>query len=357
MPEALVPDGETAGSSVEAAGERCGVLSGGNWIIDHVKVIDRFPAQDTLVNMLGQSLGTGGSPYNVLLDLAKLGASFPLEGIGLLGDDEDGQTILADCAAHVIDATRMQVTPEAGTSFTDVMTVQSTGRRTFFHFRGANALLDESHFRLESSRARLFHLGYLLLLDKLDIVDEDGRTGASRLLEKARQRGFLTSVDVVSEHSDRFVAVVRPVLPHVDILILNEFEAGASTGMTLLDGDAVDPDLALEAAGCLLDYGVHQWVIIHYPAGAVARHRDGRTARQGRVEVSSEEIRSTVGAGDAFASGLLFGLHEGWDMPRCLRLAACTAASNLYGATCTDSVRSVDACLALGEKLGYRATG
>ena len=52
---------------------RSGILAGGNWIIDQVKLIDVFPRPESLANILRQEQGSGGSPYNVLIDLAKLG--------------------------------------------------------------------------------------------------------------------------------------------------------------------------------------------------------------------------------------------------------------------------------------------
>jgi len=67
---------------------------------------------------------------------ARLGASFPLEAVGLVGDDENGRTILADCHAHHIDI-RQCDDLVAATTNTDVMTVEGTGRATFFHQRGA----------------------------------------------------------------------------------------------------------------------------------------------------------------------------------------------------------------------------
>jgi hypothetical protein len=73
--------------------ERSGLLSGGNWIIDQVKIIDVYPKHEQLANIYSQSQGTGGSPYNVLLDLAKMGAKFPLEGAGLVGQDSLGNTL------------------------------------------------------------------------------------------------------------------------------------------------------------------------------------------------------------------------------------------------------------------------
>jgi len=67
-----------------AHSKRSGILAGGNWIIDQVKIIDVFPKRESLANILSQSQGTGGAPYNVAINLAKLGAPFPLAGAGLV---------------------------------------------------------------------------------------------------------------------------------------------------------------------------------------------------------------------------------------------------------------------------------
>lgn len=333
---------------------RQGVLAGGNWIIDHVKIIDHFPAQDTLANILSESDGSGGSPYNILIDLAKLGAGFPLEAAGLVGEDQDGKTIVTDCANHGIVTTALRHTPAAPTSYTDVMTVRDTGRRTFYHCRGANALLDESHFDLAASRARIFHIGYLLLLDKLDAISEDGTTGASRLLEKAAALGFKTSADLVSEDSDRFAEVVRPVLPHLDYLILNEFEAARSTGVEITVDGTIRADRLSEAAAKLLQAGVREWVVIHFPEGAFARHSSGEEATHGSVNLPPSYIKGAAGAGDAFAAGTLLGLHDGLPILECLRIAVCAAASNLSHPTCTGGILPLADCLKLGETHGFR---
>lgn len=147
---------------------RTGLIAGGNWIIDHVKLIDAWPAQDTLANIPHAVVGNGGSPYNILQDLARLRASFPLAAIGLVGDDADGRRILDDCRAQGIDVAQLHTTAEAPTSYTDVMSVQGTTHRTYFHQRGANARLGPEHFDFAATTAKIFHLGYLLLLDRLD---------------------------------------------------------------------------------------------------------------------------------------------------------------------------------------------
>ena len=185
---------------------RRGILAGGNWIVDLLKTVDVYPAQDALANILHESTGNGGSPFNILADLALLGVDYPLMGIGLTGDDADGAWIRERCAGLGIDVSRLGVHSGAHTSYTVVVTAQATGRRTFFHQRGANAFLTPDRFDFTDCTARIFHLGYLLLLDGLDAPDPEYGTAAARVLAQAGRAGCRTSVDVVSEDSDRFAA-------------------------------------------------------------------------------------------------------------------------------------------------------
>src|SRR6476469_549350 len=125
---------------MKSKNSRCGLLAGGNWIIDQVKLIDVYPQPEQLGNIQGQSEGTGGAPFNVLIDLARSGAPFPLYGAGLVGEDALGEEILKTCREHNVDTRYLIPTHKAPSSYTDVMTEKSGGRRTFFHARGANAL-------------------------------------------------------------------------------------------------------------------------------------------------------------------------------------------------------------------------
>ena len=72
--------------------ERSGLLAAGNFIVDRFKIIDYYPREEMLASILRESSGNGGGPYNILKDLAKMGADFPLAAAGLLGDDETGES-------------------------------------------------------------------------------------------------------------------------------------------------------------------------------------------------------------------------------------------------------------------------
>ncbi len=333
---------------------RRGLLAGGNWIVDQVKMIDVYPQPEQLGNIRGQSQGTGGAPYNVLIGLARAGAPFPLAGAGLVGRDALGQQILEDCRRHEIDVRHLAMTPKAPTSYTDVMTEQGHGRRTFFHARGANALWRGEDLDFAKIGSRIFHLGYLLLLDALD--EPDGRYGtkAARLLAEAQAAGIKTSVDVVSEDSDRFARIVCPALKQVDYCILNEIEAGKTTGFKIRQADGQLDTVALRhAAGALLQQGVRELVIVHFPEGAFARTRKGDDFWQSSLKLPPKYIAGTAGAGDAFCGGVLLGLHEGWQLQRCLLTGVCLAASSLSDATCTAGVKSLNQSVALARKFGF----
>jgi sugar/nucleoside kinase (ribokinase family) len=343
------------GSMRKNAAQRKGLLAGGNWIIDQVKMIDVYPQPEQLANIRDQAQGTGGAPYNVLVDLAKLGAPFPLFGAGLVGKDPLGESILENCRTLGIDTRHLRATPEASTSYTDVMTELGHGRRTFFHNRGANVLWNGSELDFEKSKARIFHLGYILLLDALDAPDKVYGTKAARLLSEAQAAGLKTSVDVVSEESNRFNRVVTPALKYTDYCILNEIEAGRTAGFQVRQPSGTLDTVALRhAAGALLQHGVHELVVIHFPEGAFARTRKGDDFWQASLNVPGKWIQGTAGAGDAFCAGVLLGLHDGWAIQRCLLTGVCIAAACLAHPTCTAGVGTLDQALALAKRFKFR---
>lgn len=332
---------------------RRGLLAAGNFIVDYVKVIDAYPQQDMLANIVGESRANGGGPYNVLKDLAAMKAGFPLEACGLVGDDANGQWIRRDCEAHGIGTAQLHLSKDHPTSYTDAMTVKDTGRRTFFHCRGANAHFDLRHLDFTRTRARILHLGYLLLLDRLDTF-EGGQTLAAKLLFNARSAGLETTVDMVSASHPDFQKIARSPLPLTDHLFVNEVEAGRTLGRTLAVDDAAG---LLNAAEELLALGVRQTVTIHTEHGAVSATKEGLRCLQPSLKLPVGFSQGATGAGDAFAAGMLYGLHEGWELQERLRLAVCTAAACLTDPTPSNGLLPVAECRALADRFGFGTFG
>jgi sugar/nucleoside kinase (ribokinase family) len=332
-----------------------GVLCAGTVLVDVAKVIDAYPALDHLATIEQVSLSTGGPGLNMAVDLRMLGAAFPIGVLGAVGDDEHAAFILAECVRLGIDTTGVRKLAGAVTSFTDGMIERDGGRRTFFHHSGANALFDASGAELGG--ARILHAGAPGIHPVMDRATPGGGNGWSALLRRAQAAGLHTNLEMVSLAPDRTAEVTRPCLPCLDSIVINELEAGALTGIKAsvptADGPVDWPAMEAMALG-LIDQGVSALAVVHFPAGCVAAAPGGRTWRQGSVRLPREQVRSTTGAGDAFAAGVILGLHEGWPAERCLRLAVASAAACVRSPNTSDGIRPAEQCLAEADRAGYR---
>lgn len=315
---------------------RRGIISCGNWLIDHVKMIESWPDRGNLSTIRSVSDDVlGGCSHNVLVGLSRLETGLPLWAGGIVGNDADGRLILEEIKKHHIDPTHMSVRNGVTTSFTDVMSEAQTGVRTFFHYRGSNSLLDYPDFVDINVPAKIFHLGYLLLLDKLDSPDPEYGTVAARVLQLLKDKGYQTSIDVVSEQGDRFRKIITPSLKYVDHMICNEVEASACSHISLRESTTLYTERLPEVARYLFSQGVHQTVVIHYPEGGFAMRRNGEQAYVPSFRVSPEDIKSSVGAGDAFCSASLYAIHEGWSLEDMLTLSNANARFNLFSGSST----------------------
>ena len=232
------------------------------------------------------------------------------------------------------------------------MTEREGGRRTFFHNRGANATWDGSEIDFSTSSAKIFHLGYLLLLDAIDQSEPEYGTVGAALLAKAKAAGMKTSIDVVSEDSDRFAKIIGPALKQVDYCILNEVEGSKVTGIKVRENGKLLNEGIEETASKLFDLGVGDLVAIHFPEGSYAQSKDGEKVWHGSLALPMGYIKGAAGAGDAFCAGVLFGVHENWSLEKSLLTGTCAATACMSDPTCTDGLRSLDECLALAEEFG-----
>jgi sugar/nucleoside kinase (ribokinase family) len=307
-----------------------GIISAGNWLVDMLKFIQKYPTAGNLTTIEREDIGLGGCSHNVLVDLAKMQTGLPLYAGGCVGYDANGDYVLNEIKKNNIDARYMQRIEGVSTSYTDVMIALDGTSRTFFHNKGANACLGFEHVENINVPAKIFHLGYLLLLDKLDAEDAEYGVKAARVLHHLQKKGYETSVDVVSEEGQRFKKVISPCLPYIDYLIVNEIEAGGCYGESLRDESGkIKFDKVKAALIFLLKEGVNRVCVIHFPEGGYAMRKTGESHYEPSLRLSFDEIVSPVGAGDAFCAGMLYMLHEERPLRECLIFANTSARFNL----------------------------
>jgi sugar/nucleoside kinase (ribokinase family) len=150
------------------------------------------------------------------IGLKRIDPQIPIFAIGRVGKDSEGDFALDVMAREGVDTSHIIRSDTERTGFTDVMSV-SGGQRTFFTHAGRGGSFGYDDISWDDLRCRMLHLGYFLLLDRVDAGD------GVRILQKAKEQGIMTSIDLVSENSDRYSHVL-PSLPYVDNLILNELD-------------------------------------------------------------------------------------------------------------------------------------
>ena len=174
--------------------------------------------------------------------------------------------------------------------------------------------------------------------------DEEYGTRSARLLAQMRELGFLTSLDLVSRKGDpRYQPLVLPCLKHLDYLVINELEAGEFSGLPMrTDVDAPHVDNIAAAAAQLLAAGVRQRVVIHCPEGAWGLAAGSAGAWIPSRKLSQSEIVGSVGAGDAFCAGFLYGSHEAWPLQQSIQLAHACARASLLCAKAIDGAKTLE---------------
>jgi len=334
---------------------RQGIACGGVWVVDTVKVIDHYPQENSIAYISDMSRGGGGLAHNVVIDLATFDSNLPLYALGLLGNDSYGDYLVELCRRFPnINLDQLRRTDLAGTSYTDVFSIKGTGRRTYFHYKGTNSLFLPNHVDVEYLPVKMFHLGYLLLMDAMDQPDAEFGTVAARLLAQLQSQGIKTSIDLVSENSNRFGQIVPPALKYTDYCIINDWEAEKLTGIPLRAGSKLIPENLGRIGAAILSFGVKDLVVIHFPEGGYLLSRDGVEILQPSLAVTEDFIVGSTGAGDAYCAGILYGLYHGWNHDRTLRFATCAGAMNLSDLTTTGGSKSWQEVLQLETRFPYR---
>ena len=328
--------------------KRYGICVAGTLIADEFHRVDSYPSEGMLATVRETDTHVGGSG-NLIIDLARLDASLPIKVCAVVGEDDSGERLLKALGSYPNIDTG-DVVREGESSVTLVFNAADSKQRTFFYIPGASDVFDASSIRWENINSAVFHLEYLLLMKRVDAPDPEYGTHGARILKTAREHGMLTSIDMFSEISDRLKSVVLPALRFTDVCCINEVEAEAVTGVKLPKDGAVSEEWAREALSELCRLGVSDWAVIHSPRISYGLDREAeKFFTVESLKLPEGYVKGTTGAGDAFCSGILYGLQARWSLGEAMRLAVAAAACSLSEDNGTDGMRSADEAMRLWE--------
>lgn len=332
-------------------GTRRGIAIAGFLVADIVKTIDKYPSVGMLAKILEISMSVGGCVSNTAIDLIKIDRSLPVSVLGKIGDDEYGRFLLSSFGKYGIECSGMMISKTQSTGFTDVMT-QPGAERTFFAVRGANAEFCPDDVDISSLNCTNLHIGYINMLDEFEKPDDEYGTVMARFLREVQQKGIKTSIDVTSNADAEYADLVLAAAKYCDYVIINEVESSLLSGLSpYRDDGSVNQENIRKTMEFIASHGVREKVIIHCKAaGFCLDVQSGSFTAVPSLLIPASKIKGSVGAGDAFCAGCLYGLYNNYDDQRLLEFASAAAACNLFAENSTDGMLSRSEIEKLYEK-------
>jgi len=288
----------------------CEVFCAGNAVADVLaRPVDQLPPSGASQRLDEVALGPGGNGVNSAMALARLGVRVALAAP--LGEDRLGEILRQAVRAEGVDDSGVVMVKGGQTSVSMVL-VESSGERRLLHFRGANAHFSPQHLNWDRVKgARVFHYASAFALPAFD-----GAPLASAL-ERARELGCLTSVNICWDVQGRWLPLLQPALGHTDFIFPNREEGKQLTGES--EAPAI--------AGRLRRLGVRTVVVKLGAGGCFVDSPEGEFTSPGFTVRPVD----TTGAGDCFAAAFLAALCRGRDLRQASRFANAAAALSTLG--------------------------
>ena len=322
-------------------GETKGIAIAGNIITDIVKNIDSYPKMGMLSYITDTQYAVGGCVPNTAIDLAKIDHGIPIYALGKVGEDENGRYIISQLLQNGISVDGITFSAGSATSYCDVMSLP-TGERTFFHKKGANAEFSPDDINIDALCCDILHIGYILLLDQFDKPHKQYGTVMAEFLHRVQEAGIKTSIDVVSDNTVDFGSAVIPALKYCNFVIMNEIECCSVWKREAYDDTgALNYQTIQDCMEKMAACGVKDKVIVHSKrCSFILDVKSGGFMKIPSLQIPSEKIKGSVGAGDAFCAGCLYGLYNHFSDGQILEFASAAAACSLFAANSTDGMRT-----------------
>ncbi len=284
-----------------------------------------LPRKGTLATVERMELHTGGCAVNTAISLAKLGLKVGV--MGKAGQDGFGDFVVKVLDGYGIDTRGVVRDPVNNTSATMVM-VDEDGERTFIHYIGANGAIREEDIDFDLVRqARILHVAGHNLMPGFD------GEAVGRVLARAHAAGIMTALDTAWDSSGRWLELIAPSLPHIDVFVPSFEEAKQIAGR----------EEPADVAEFFLNYGIRIVALKMGSQGCYVRTRERAFA----LPIYPVQAVDATGAGDAFAGGFLAGMVKGWDLEQMARLA------NAVGALCVTAIGATTGVRSLAETIAF----
>ncbi|MEM9142261.1 MAG: 5-dehydro-2-deoxygluconokinase [Bacteroidota bacterium] len=310
----------------------------------------------TFTDITGFDAFVGGSPLNIAVGCARLGINASL--LTAVGRDKVGEFILNFLEKEGVNTQCIPI-KDGSRSSAVVLGIEPPDRFPLVFYRDNAA---DSQVNIDDVERANISGHRMLLINGTAMNREPSRSATFYAAEIANRK----QVDVVLDldfradqwHDYRAYGItMRAVLPKVRIAIGTEEEILAATmensaQVTIKDQQISAPEIKGSVEGSiahLLTTGVETLIVKRGKDGASICSKDGT-----RINVPGfpVEILNVLGAGDAFASGFIYGVLQGWDLYKACRMGNASGAHVVTQKGCANFMPTLEESLAFIEKNG-----
>ena len=282
-------------------------------------VLPEFGQVEKLVNSAALTIGSSSAIF--ACGAARLGLRVAF--IGICGDDVFGHFMLEEMQIRDVDVSNVILRADGQTGLSIILN-QDTDRAILTHL-GLIPALQAADISDELLRqARHLHVASYFLQTTL-------QTDLPSLFHRAHSLGLTTSLDTNYDPSEKWMGFDE-LLSITNVFLPNEKEALS------LSGEA-DVHWAASRLGSKVET-----LVIKLGAKGALGVREGARVRVASILI---KVIDTVGAGDSFDAGFLYGYLNQWDLETSLRLAC------VCGALSTKRSGGTDGQPTLNEALNF----
>lgn len=277
-------------------------------------VVPEFGQVEKLVD--SATLAIGSSSAIFACGAARLGLKVAF--IGVCGDDTFGRFMLNEMQNRNVDVSNVIIRSGEQTGLSIILNQE--GDRAILTHLGVIAELQASDIpNTLLGTARHLHVASYFLLTKL-------QSDLPALFHRAHSFGLTTSLDTNYDPAEKWIGFDE-LLSTTDVFLPNKTEALSITRSDNIEWAA--KQLANKS----------KLVAIKLGADGALACQDNKVTR---VESIPVEVVDTVGAGDSFDAGFIYGYLNNWELEKSLRLACICGALSTQQAGGTNGQPTLD---------------
>ncbi|MBN1624297.1 MAG: carbohydrate kinase family protein [Clostridia bacterium] len=309
------------------------VVSIGILVADVIaKPMTALPEKGKLMPIERITLHSGGCALSSAIDMKIIGLDTAV--VGKIGNDGFGSYLTGVLEEAGITSKGLAIGRNSQTS-ASVVVVGNDSERSFIHCFGANG--EFTYEDIDFDFVKEYKLAFFTGVNLMESFD--GKP-LGRAVKKAKELGLITIMDTAWDASGRWMELVEDSLPYLDYFIPSYDEAAL----------IAKKDKPSEIADVFMAHGVRNVAIKLGKDGCYIKAEDG-TEFTIPTFLNIKAVETT-GAGDAFSSGFITGIINGWPLEKCGLFANAVGTFSVSQIGASTGIKSMEETIDFIKKQG-----